>query len=629
MEPENKLPEIQKILSHHSEDTEQIEKLESDKNSVDIQSSSSKPPKTPPEMKEEKEEKIDRSEKKDFSSPEKMEKVDNEEQKVENIEKDEIKLEKPENNAEILKNEEKKEIIEKTPKNKEKIANDEKVFLVEEDKKEEKKEVIREETPKASSEKNPNLLAQFPAATADLFKKNAEKKKLELEIEQKQQKAEKQTKKRLLSTDEQKTLSNKKERFPVVRRWDNERSQILNQAISLVDKLLIRLDQKIRISTIQWQNIIVFLKERIALETDYVKTMSKMGKLMKSLDKDGKGKKSSEDKKAKKEEILTGLEMFMVEMDDAHLKKAKNLTDYCMSIEKDLIKDLLQKEMEDYEKEIITNKKNIETLRKCLSELNFQTAQKAKNYSKLYTETINDVDFEVNEKKDLFLMEMTFVAIAKKQSQSIKELLIEVLKFIEGFIRLEKKKQKNLQKLFEDYLKKSIQAHGNDVFGDLIAKLDLVKDQDIEELNNLQSFIAQEDLRIFKREFETLENLKKFLEDEYKGVELSDEYSLLTSKFQAFVKIGHNYEPFNLFFTKDRNLILWRRDSGTGEVSEMEAMACMKVEGLGVYTKEKENNIVEIVQNVPGLIFSSKKTIMVKTEENEVWKRIIESLHKK
>ena len=204
-----------------------------------------------------------------------------------------------------------------------------------------------------------------------------------MEIEQKQQKAEKQTKKRLLSTDEQKTLSNKKERFPVVRRWDNERSQILNQAISLVDKLLIRLDQKIRISTIQWQNIIVFLKERIALETDYVKTMSKMGKLMKSLDKDGKGKKLSENTKAKKEEILTGLEMFMVEMDDAHLKKAKNLTDYCISIEKDLIKTLLQKEMEDYEKEILSSKKNIETLRKSLSELNFQTAQKAKIYSKL------------------------------------------------------------------------------------------------------------------------------------------------------------------------------------------------------------------------------------------------------
>ena len=625
MEPENKLPEIQKILSHHSEDTEQIEKLESDKNSVDIQSSSSKPPKTP-EIKEEKEEKIDISEKKDFSSPEKMEKIDNEEQKVENIEKYEKKVEKPENNAEILKNEHKKE---KTPKNNGKIADNEKVYFVEEDKKEEKNEVIKEETPKESSLKNHNLIAQFPAATADLFKKNAEKKKLELEIEQKQQKAEKQTKKRLLSTDEQKTLSNKKERFPVVRRWDNERSQILNQAISLVDKLLIRLDQKIRISTIQWQNIIVFLKERIALETDYVKTMSKMGKLMKSLDKDGKGKKSSEDKKAKKEEILTGLEMFMVEMDDAHLKKAKNLTDYCISIEKDLIKTLLQKEMEDYEKEILSSKKNIETLRKSLSELNFQTAQKAKIYSKLYNETINDVDFEVNEKKDLFLMEMSFVSIAKKQSQSIKELLIEVLKFIEGFIQLEKKKQKSLQKLFEEYLKKSIQAHGNDVFDVLITKLDLVKDQDIEELHNLQSFVAQEELRIFKREFETLENLKKFLQDEYKGVELSDESSLLISEFQAFVKIGHNYEPFKLFFTKDRNLILWRRDSITGEVSEMEAMTCMKVEGLGVYTKEKDNNIVEIVQNVPGLIFSTKKIIMVKTEENEVLKRIIENLHKK
>jgi len=621
MEPDQKLPELQHTPSHHSEDTEKIEKLESDKNSADIQSSSNKSPKNP-EMIDEKEEKIDGNFEKN-EKPSLTEKID----KFEPGEKFENPVEMPpSNNHHLIKSENpEEEKFENLIKEPEKIKPEE-----------EKQLEIHEEKPKFSSNQEPknlNILALMSEKTGDLFKKAAEKKKHELEIEQKAKKDSKPSKQRILSVEEQETVSLKKGRFLVVKRWDNERSQVLNHAIALVDKLLIRLDQKIRLSNGTWQNVIQFLKERIMQETEYVKYANKLSKLMKGTGVvEGKAEnpkvKNANLIKRKSEVILTGLDRVMGEIDDGHLKKAKNLTEYCLYLEKTLLNEILKGEIESYDKEINANKKNIEGFKKSLSELNVQTAHKAKGYAKLYSETINDEDFEINEKKDLFLMEMNFVSTAKKQSQGIKDLLSEGLKFIQTFIKLEKKKEESLKKLFEDYLKKTIQAHGPEVFEDVIKSLDSIQDKDIENLHDLSSFMALEDLKIFKKDFEKLETFQKFLEGEYNGVELSEEFQLLNGKFKAFVKIGQVYESAWMFFTRDRNLIIWKCDS-IGEIFENEAMYCMKIEGLGVYIKEKETNILEIVQNVSGLIFNTKKTIVIKTDENDTLTKIIENLHKR
>ena len=608
MDPEP-IPEIQKRDSHHSDDdTEHIEKIESDKNSVDIQSSSSNNLQNPksPDNKDEKFEQMDGAEKQE--KPEKDEKMD----KNENIEK----MDKTEK-VETIENIEKEETHDVIEEKKEKDIIEEKPVLNENKEKTEKK-------PLEEENKKPDILGKMTEKTANLFKASADKKKLEMEIEQKELKKKQKSKKKLISQEDLEILERKKQRFSVVKHWDNERSKALNHQISLVDKLLIRLDQKIRLSNASWNNIIQFFKERIIQESEYVKYSNKMMKLTKTSNGMDPKKKIINDKK-EVNVINSSLERFLGEIDDAHDNKAKKLNEFCNYLEKNLI-EKLKVEIDNYDKEINAKKRLFENMKKNLSDLNMQTAQKAKIYSKLYFEMINDDEFEINEKKDLFLHELNFVTTARNQSKGIKDLLLEVVKFITTFINLEKKKQEMLKKLFEDYLNRCILAHGSEIYYEVLQKIVLIDENDIDEINSLHSFVTKEDLLFFKHDFDSQENLQKFLEFDFKVNELSNDQTLIKGKFNGFVKSGQVYENSWILFTYDKNLIIIK-NINPNEISFENSFLCLRMDGLLVY--EKDQKIIELTQNISGLIFNSKKTLMVKVDEDGILSEILKHLNKK
>lgn len=618
MEPDKSEPnllELQKKDSHHSEGTEKMEKIESDKNSVDIQSTSSKH-----ETRDEKFEKMDNL------SLEKIEKLMNYD-KLDKLEKSEPINEKSDKR-------EYNEIIEKKEKQFEPIEEEISLEQIKNSVEIQENIAIKEKTEESKLEDNkenkPNQktfnILEMPEKTVNIFKASAEKKKMELEIEKKPKQ---NPKKKLISAEEIDVLNQKKARFSIVKQWDNERSKSLNQQINFVDKLLIRLDQKIRNSNVSWMNVIQFFKERIAQEKEYINFSSKLLKLMKPqniIDSKNPAKKTSVILKESEGKYNFGFGTFLGQIDEAHYQKAKNLKEFCTFLEKNLINEKLKIELENYDEKINCQKKSIENLKKNLGELNLLTAQKAKSYSKLYSEMINDEDFEVNEKKDLFLQELAFVSSAQKQRKGIKDLLIEVLKFIQIFIQLEKKKQNTLKKVFEEYLSKYISAHGPDAFVDLEKKLELVDEKDIDEIHSIQSFLTKDDAALFNKEFDSLEKFQIFLENEYKGVELSDEYSLIKTKFIALTKSAHNYEISWILFTIDRNLNIIKKDE-TEEINIDNNVFSMRVDNIQVYQKDPQ--IIELTQNISGFIFNTKKTLVIKTDEVNVLSEIIQMLNKK
>ena len=631
MEPETNILEMQKKDSLQSEDTEKMEKLESDKNSVDIQSASShnQIPRSP-----EKDDKFEKFERIDETSREDKNDKENEkeENKKENEDKNSNKDEKNEQNEQNQKNEENEKEIQKIeePEKIEKIEKKEETEEIEKIEKNEKTEKLEKpfeeekliiSSKNSSSDKKPTLFDQLPESALTIFKASAESKKLSLESESK---AKQNPKKKLISPEDCEILDRKKRRFAIVKQWDNERSHILNKQIALVDKLLIKIDQRIRFSSNSLLNITQFFKERILQETEYAKFSNKMLRFSHVFEAKNSVKTTS--KIVIKEEISSGMEKFLCEIDESHALKAKNILDFATFMEKTLINEKLKAEQENYDKEVAAKKKSIDNLKKILSEFNLQTAQKAKNYSKLFSEMVNDEDFEINEKKDLYLQELGFVMTARKQSKSLKDLLVEVLKFIQDFIRLEKRKQETVKKVFEEYMNKCIWAHGPEIFSEIVEKIQMIQEKDIEEINAIHTFFTKDDASLFEEEIISYEKFEKFLVEKYKDLELCDESSLLKTKFKAFAKIGQFYENSWILFTFDKNFAI-AKCNNEEEICYDSGSLCWKIEGLGVY--QKDANVIEVTQNISGLIFNSKKTVAVKIEDEGVLKEIVKHLNKK
>lgn len=614
--------ELKKKDSHHSEETEKIEKVESDKNSVDIQSASSKP-----ENKEEKNENIEKSEK-----SEKIDKSPSEkkQESCENLEKNEEKQEKnleeepkvQEKSIENQRNEEKS--AEEEVKNSENALKTTENGAINEKSSEETKEIFP--NPTEISSKPEKIIEKMPENTTNIFKAIANVKKSELSSEE-AAKTKKNKKKKLLSEEETQVLNQKKARFCVIKHWDNERSKALNQQITLVDKLLIKLDQKIRSSTASWLNIMQFFKEKAAFEKEYLKSFNKLPKGANKTEQKSASSRKKSQNIAENEEVF-GIEKFLEEIDNANANKAKNLNNFCVFIENGLIEKKIKGQLEIFEKEIATNKKNIENLKKNLCEMNLLTAQKAKNYSKLYSEMINDEDFENNAKKDLFLHELSFVTTARKQSRTIKDLLIEVMKFIQIFIKFEKDKQKTLKEVFEEFLNQYIFAHGPDVFVEFLQKIKLIEESDLQKIYSLQSFLVNnEDLAVFCKEFASHEEFLNFLQNEYKIIELPEEHCLLKAKFKASVKTHQTYDPTWVLFTVDKNLIFAKKDENYEEISFDNSNICVKIDqGITVYQKDL---VLEITQNISGLIFNTKKITAIRCEDEKNVGEIVALLNKK
>lgn len=643
MENEGNL-ELQKKDSHHSQDTEKIEKMESDN-----QSAGSKK-----EEKFEKIEKIDNEANPPENLPEKQSNNNEIQENQNNNDPEAVKIEsKPKENdhEEVAKSVPQKNVEEEQkneiPKEKEKeLQNiEEKVDEIEkkkvdeseekkiaeiEDKKTDEKEEkkIDSELKDANKqedltdEANNKILEKMPIAAMNLFVSSAEKKKNELEHPP--EKPKKKPKKKLLSEEENEILQRKKARFSIVRNWDNERSKALNLQISLVDKLLVRLDQKIRISNSSWLSFIQFFKERMQQESEYMKSLAKANKIAKSEPKKPL-KEGLEDPNGKTQDFTISMEAFMVDIDMGHLMKSKKVEEFVTFIDKNLINEKIKVEFDNQEKEIAKNKKQIENLKKNLSETNMQTTQKAKLYSKMYSEMINDEDYEISEKKDLFIQELSFVTTARKQSRSIQELLIEVLKLIQTFIGLEKKKIEVFKNVLEQYFTKYTQVHGPEVFSDLQKKIPLIDCKEIDQNCSIQYFVNKEDLIIFKKEFESHESFQNFLQNEYKIIELPEENSLINGKFKVFVKSQQTYENSWVIFTGDKNLAIFKVD--TEELVFDIHHICLKANAFQVY--QKDTKILELTQTIPGLIFNTKKTLTIKSEEEKEINEILKMLNKK
>ena len=398
-------------------------------------------------------------------------------------------------------------------------------------------------------EKNPNVLNAMPQNVQNMFKLQAQNKF--------QQKDEPSNQDMLKDPNIKNAfLQRKQDSFNQLKKWDDKRSLFLNTHRNLIEAILLKLDKRIKISSGSMQSVIQFFKERIQQENEYIKFMSTKLTKLSSLYRDTENNANLE--------LYPGLTKAFFELDDLNVKKGKSLSEFVKFMENNIIRDILQKEQNEWEKKIGSSKDKIVSLKKALSSLNVEAIQKSSKYSKLFQEMLQDTTNKFKaEKKDLYMFEMTFVKAAMEQNVGSKKLAKETLELWQECLKLECARIETIKRSFQIYLSKFIEIYGKTSLVDVPMKIleltDPVKDSESQFL--ITKLLTQEELNFIKKTIDkndiTFKELKVFFED----FEIKDmpQKPLVKKEITVLRDVGgltKNFKECLFIITIDNNLLI-------------------------------------------------------------------------
>ena len=455
-------------------------------------------------------------------------------------------------------------------------------------------------------EKNPNVLNAMPQNVQNMFKLQAQNKF--------QQKDEPSNQDMLKDPNIKNAfLQRKQDSFNQLKKWDDKRSLFLNTHRNLIEAILLKLDKRIKISSGSMQSVIQFFKERIQQENEYIKFMSTKLTKLSSLYRDTENNANLE--------LYPGLTKAFFELDDLNVKKGKSLSEFVKFMENNIIRDILQKEQNEWEKKIGSSKDKIVSLKKALSSLNVEAIQKSSKYSKLFQEMLQDTTNKFKaEKKDLYMFEMTFVKAAMEQKVGSKKLAKETLELWQECLKLECARIETIKRSFQIYLSKFIEIYGKTSLVDVPMKIleltDPVKDSESQFL--ITKLLTQEELNFIKKTIDkndiTFKELKVFFED----FEIKDmpQKPLVKKEITVLRDVGgltKNFKECLFIITIDNNLLILDNPK---EEEVNESTFCLNIENLSLVAR-KDAGLYDLVEKVPGFLFDSSNKFLVKVPNED------------
>ena len=455
-------------------------------------------------------------------------------------------------------------------------------------------------------DEKPNVLNAMPQNVQNLFK---------MQAQNKLQPKEEPTNQDMLKDPNIKNafLQRKQDSFNQLKKWDDKRSLFLNTHRNLIEAILLKLDKRIKISSTSMQSVIQFFKERIQQENEYIKFMSSKLTKLSSLYRDTENNANLE--------LYPGLTKAFFELDDLNVKKGKSLSEFVKFMENNIIRDVLQKEQNEWEKKIGNSKDKIVSLKKALSSLNVEAIQKSSKYSKLYQEMLQDTTNKFKaEKKDLYMFEMTFVRAAIEQNVGSKKLAKETLELWQECLKLECVRIDTIKRSFQIYLSKFIEIYGKTGLVDVPMKIleltDPVKDSESQFL--ITKLLTQEELNFIKKTIDkndiTFKELKVFFED----FEIKDmpQKPLVKKEITVLRDVGgltKNFKECLFIITIDNNLLILDNPK---EEEVNESTFCLNIENLSLVAR-KDAGLYDLVEKVPGFLFDSSNKFLVKVPNED------------
>lgn len=404
----------------------------------------------------------------------------------------------------------------------------------------------------------------------------------------------------------------KKESFAQLKKWDDKRTLFLNTHRNLLEGILIKMDKKIKQSDSSIQTIVQFFKDRISQESEYIKSIrSKMVKLN-TLWKEGQ-----------KDEIpiYPGLNKAFNEIDDMHVKKASGLQDYLNFIEKSIIKEVLVKDMQDFDKKVNTIKDKVISFKKTLTTLNAETTEKSGRYSKLfYDMTGPDSSKYKFEKKDLYMYEMSFLKCAFEQMKYSKKLAHEALDLWQECLKSECSRLESIKKSFSIYLSKYAEVFGKSPLIDIPSKILEVFDpiKETESQYQISKVLTADELNFIKKHLNCGDVTFKELQAFFEEFEIKDlpQKPLVKKEITILRDVGgftKNFKECLFIITIDNNLLILDNPK-EDEVNE--STACLKIGNLSLVAR-KDPQLYDLTERVTGMLFDSTNKYLIKVADGD------------
>ena len=443
------------------------------------------------------------------------------------------------------------------------------------------------------NEKEVNLLAKLPIGVVDIIKKSVEEKKEKPIVKKRAD--------QLAFTEEDlQNIEKKKTRFQEIRAWDDNRGILLNSLICFTDTLFLNIDERIRTSEIYQNLVIQYFKEKIKIELDFSKM--KCSSFKHSI-------------KERKLSYYTDFEEILKNLDGCQEQKNIKITEFCQNIQKTILNEILKTEKEGFERDVSLLKKLIFTNKKKLNESNLKTSSQASIFFKGFKEMIHE-KLEYNTKNDFFLKEIEFLNTTFSQMDDIKNLIIEMVKFILDFIELEKKRLESYKKSFDFYLKEYELVHGLSCYEEIKEAIESLHFAGLEKNNSIETYFTHEKLTsIFGKDFDNLKDFYDFLQKDFNFLKIPENNPLITYKKEIKFKktTGRNYEDADALLTLDKNLVIFNKFIENEKQIPENAFNITKIK-----ITEFNENTLEISEKIYGFLFNKEQNYRMQFDTPEL-----------
>lgn len=419
----------------------------------------------------------------------------------------------------------------------------------------------------------------------------------------------------------------KKLSFLALEKWDDLRKQFLLTHRNKVDNILIKLGKKANFNSIGLEKLIRFFKDVLQNEKEKVLFLqNKIGKLGHTYSEffpPAKGKIIEE-----KKDYLPNFSKFLTEVDDLYIKKLQEGEELVNLIEQKILKECLLKSFQSKNKKLGSLHDRMSLMKKKISKANNELNLKKDKYVKLYNSMMEFPNKEGKKIKDLYNSQLIFVQSAYELITLHRELGKELISFWNDVLSMECNQLKEIQSIFYEFINKTNEK--NEITLRIMAFI-----QNIDYLKEAEDFFSIEntldkDEYLFLSKYNenkeklTLEHIQKYFCD-FEITPFEDK-SLIHKQF-ALEKEGgtlsKNWKNVQVIISIDNNLLIFNDEDRN---LPSPANFISKLGNLTI--KGKETNI-EICEKVPGLLFNSNRSYVLRSKNKDLLEELTEYINSK
>ncbi|EAR99527.2 hypothetical protein TTHERM_00137900 (macronuclear) [Tetrahymena thermophila SB210] len=426
----------------------------------------------------------------------------------------------------------------------------------------------------------------------------------------------------------------KKESFNQLKNWDDRRTQFLTIHKNIIDSIYFKIEKRMKISQDSMSQVLKFFKERRDQEQSYSKLFSTKIPQLSSCWRDVSDQQS---------DWYPTLSQALKETDELNQSLGKNVLTLVMYLEKNIIKDMIFHENEEFEKKIKLLRNNISDQQARLEKASQYTTKKNNSYSQLYQQmmALDAYDNKLKlKRKDLLNVEIKFRQAAFDMIKEQKELGQQVLNYWEEARKMEGIRLEMIQKVFQLYMTKHQETYGKHPLMEQ-SLLNFQKFESVKESGenfSIAKIINEDDQSSIKKTLNTSSALnwqdiiKYVINFNFKDISIN-QHPLVQKKFKIMRDVGSVTKSFKecwMVATVD-DLLLFYDEISTKDKSKQKGSALTeggtkvnnqpKKKLLLDYLKVKpreDPSLIDIIEKTPGLLFDSTNKQLIKfTKEDD------------